>query len=107
MKKSLLLVLLVLALSISTVAGDDDVITLTADLHGVNEVPAINNHDLAMIDPFEMRDLPESLFQRCSQPGCDSYYSVKTGGYLKRSDFPSRSGPTREKEIFANRLLEG
>src|SRR5260370_35477868 len=47
MKKSLLLVLLVLALSISTVAGDDDVITLTADLHGVNEVPAINSNAMA------------------------------------------------------------
>ncbi len=47
MKKSLLLVLLVLALSISTVAGDDDVITLTADLHGVNEVPAINSNATA------------------------------------------------------------
>jgi len=47
MKKSLLLVLLVLALSISTVAGDDDVLTLTADLHGVNEVPAINSNATA------------------------------------------------------------
>jgi hypothetical protein len=44
MKKSLLFVLLVLAFSIATVAGDDDVITLTADLHGVNEVPAINSN---------------------------------------------------------------
>src|ERR1051325_4651295 len=43
MKKSLLLVLLVMAFSISTVAWDDDVITLTADLHGANEVPAINS----------------------------------------------------------------
>jgi len=49
MKKSLLLVLLVLALSISTVAGDDDVITLTADLHGVNEVPAINSNATASL----------------------------------------------------------
>ena len=47
MKKSLLLVLLVLAFSISTVAGDDDVITLTADLHGANEVPAINSNATA------------------------------------------------------------
>ena len=47
MKKSLLLVLLVLAFSISMVAGDDDVITLTADLHGVNEVPAINSNATA------------------------------------------------------------
>jgi CHRD domain-containing protein len=43
MKKSLLLVLFVLAFSISMVAEDDDVITLTADLHSVNEVPAINS----------------------------------------------------------------
>src|SRR5260370_39059006 len=47
MKKSLLLVLLVLVFSISTVAGDDDVITLTADLHGANEVPAINSNATA------------------------------------------------------------
>ena len=47
MKKSLLLVLLVLAFNISTVAGDDDVITLTADLHGANEVPAINSNATA------------------------------------------------------------
>ncbi len=47
MKKSLLLVPLVLAFSISTVAVDDDVITLTADLHGANEVPAINSNAAA------------------------------------------------------------
>lgn len=47
MKKSLLLVLLVLAFSISTVAWDDDVISLTADLHGANEVPAINSNATA------------------------------------------------------------
>ena len=47
MKKSLLLVMLVLAFSISTVAGDDDVITLTANLLGANEVPAINSNATA------------------------------------------------------------
>jgi hypothetical protein len=47
MKKSLLLVLFVLAFSISTVAWDDDVIALTADLHGANEVPAINSNATA------------------------------------------------------------
>ena len=47
MKKILLLVLLVLAFSISTVAGNDDVITLTAELRGVNEVPAINSNATA------------------------------------------------------------
>jgi len=47
MKKSLLLVLLVLAFSISMVAVDDDVVILTADLHGVNEVPAINSNATA------------------------------------------------------------
>jgi hypothetical protein len=47
MKKSLLLVLLVLAFSISTVAWDDDVVTFTADLHGANEVPAINSNATA------------------------------------------------------------
>jgi CHRD domain-containing protein len=47
MKKSLLLVLLVLAFSISTVAWDDDVIALTADLRGANEVPAINSNATA------------------------------------------------------------
>jgi len=53
MKKSLLLVLLVLVFSISTVAGDDDVITLTADLHGVNEVPAaINSNATASFKAF-------------------------------------------------------
>jgi len=52
MKKSLLLVLLVLVFSISTVAGDDDVITLTADLHGANEVPAINSNATASFKAF-------------------------------------------------------
>src|SRR5260370_42005184 len=47
MKKSIMLVLLVLAFAISTVAGDDDAITLTADLHGANEVPAINSNATA------------------------------------------------------------
>ncbi|MFI5096574.1 MAG: CHRD domain-containing protein [Candidatus Acidiferrales bacterium] len=46
MKKILLLLLLVLAFSISTVAGDD-VITLTAELRGANEVPAINSNATA------------------------------------------------------------
>jgi hypothetical protein len=47
MKKSLLLMLLVLVFSISTVAWDDDVIALTADLQGANEVPAINSNATA------------------------------------------------------------
>jgi hypothetical protein len=46
MKKILLFMLLVLVFSISTVAGDDD-FTLTAELRGVNEVPAINSNATA------------------------------------------------------------
>ena len=46
MKKTLLLVLLVLAFSISTIAGDD-VVTLTAEMRGANEVPAINSNATA------------------------------------------------------------
>src|SRR5207247_7677561 len=46
-KKSLLLLLHVLAVSLSTCTADDHFITLTADLHAVNEVPAINSNATA------------------------------------------------------------
>jgi hypothetical protein len=47
MKKLALLVLVVLAFSVATVASDDDVIVLTASLRGAHEVPAINSDGTA------------------------------------------------------------
>ncbi len=76
LKKILLLVLLVLALSISTVAGDDNVTTLTAELRGVNEVPAINSNATATFTAVIHEDGPITFtetFQNLTSPAIFSH----------------------------------